>query len=343
MLKPITYLIFVILLISSCKPEQIEPNGFYSADYITKANESQIFEYFYDDGELVAGGLDDYLVKLESESGTFTSEELILINYKSYITELPDTLIPFTYFMGLKYTNEILKDITVNFNLNYQFNNIAHTNYAEFLFFTQNIDYLKLYKINYNDQAALYYDADIDFSLQPFEIINNNITFKTKEKNALFGLCWEEPTWTDTILFERGTLTQQNVYSSNRAYNTNTEGAYVENNILNMHYSHATLIDSVNSTQNGSHFYKLNLLINNPTEGVIDHNNIYLDLMIEEQILGTSTTKSYLKLTNNSVIEIIEWPEYGKKGILEMSGLFKSELSQGNVNLDLTINFLRQR
>lgn len=338
-------LLLCLITLNSCKPINVEPVGFINANYNTKIDENQTFEYFYDDGELVAGGLDEYVAKIETNSGTFNTESLLLLKFKRSIEQLSDSLIPFTYFMGLNYADTLLKDVTFSFNLNYQYNNTSHTNYSEYLFLKENISFLRLYEIKYETLASIYYDPDISVSEHSFEIIGNDITFKTKNKNSLFGLCWIEETWEDTISFEKGSLTQQNIYKGNRAQNNNLEGAYLnlDNQQFYMNYSDLSMIDSSNSIFTGWHFHKLNMIIDNPHSGIIDHSSIYLDAVIYQYNSGFTADKSYLKITDNTIIDFIDWPGTNNYGKLHIHGSMFQESTQSNTPIDLVINFKRQR
>lgn len=335
----------IIITLSSCKPINVEPVGFINANYNTSVNEHQTFEYFYDDGELVAGGLDEYIAKIESNSGTFKNESMLLLKFKRSIEQLSDSLIPFTYFMGINYADTILKDVKFSFNLNYQYNNPSHINRSEYFFLKENISFLKLYKIEYETLASLYYDPDIILSEYPFEIIGDDVVFETKDKNSLFGLCWSEETWTDTVTFQKGSLTQQNIYKGNRAQNDNLEGAYLnlENQQFYMNYSDLSMIDSLNSIYTGWHFHKLNMIIDNPQNGIIEHSSVYLDAVIYKYNPGFPSDKSYLKITDNTIIEFINWPGTNEFGKLHIYGTMFQESNQLNTSIDLIINFKRQR
>jgi hypothetical protein len=343
MIKIVGAIGIILLFTLSCKPERIEANGFYSADFFTNPDESQTFEYYFDDGELVAGGLDDYVVKIESENETFSSVELILIKYKKNINELPDSLIPLTYFMGIQYNGEMNKAVNISFNHNYPYNNVAHQNYAEYLFFKKNINSLQLYRIEYDEKAALYFDSDIKYFQHPFEVTDNDIKFTTDNKNAFFGFCWREKTWTDTIRYDQSSMSQVNIYSSNKAYETNNNGTFVENEIFYLNYDVGTLIQTEGIVSGNNQFYNMNLIIQNPGEGEVSHTDIYLDLLLEEVTSENTKIKSYLKITENTEVNMVEWPEYGERGILNISGTMKSELTQTNISIDLNINFFRQR
>lgn len=338
-------ILILLAIFQSCKPIKVEPVGFYNANYVTKTNENQEFEYFFDDGELVAGGLDEYVAKIETEAGTFSEEKILLLKYKSKIEQLNDTIIPFTYFMGLKFEGDIQKDVTFSLNANYLYNNPAHLDYAEYLFLKNNLSQLKLFEVEYEDMASIYYDPDVTVTEVPFEIKGKDIQFKTKSKTALYGLCWVEKNWEDTLQFQTGSLNQMNIYQGNKAKNNNLEGAYFnqENQQFYMNYTDLSLQDSLNSIHTGWHFYQMNLIIDQPQLGMMDNANVYLDAVIFQYDPGFEPLKSYLRVVNTTNVEFINWPNANEYGQLHIYGNMLQESNQQLKNVDFLINFKRQR
>jgi len=103
------------------------------------------------------------------------------------------------------------------------------------------------------------------------------------------------------------------------------------------------MIDSSNSIYTGWHFHKLNMIIDNPQSGIIDHSSIYLDAIVYQYNTGFTADKSYFKITDNTIIDFIDWPETNKYGKLHIHGTMLQESTQLNTSIDLVINFKRQR
>ncbi len=213
------------------------------------------------------------------------------------------------------------------------------------MFFKNNLSQLKLYEIQYEDLASIYYDPDVDVQETPFQINGNDIQFSTQSNTALYGLCWVEKNWEDTLQFQSSGLNQINIYQGNKAKNNNLEGAYFnqENQQFYMNYSDLSLVDSSNSIQTGWHFYQMNLIIDQPQTGLLDNSNVYLDAVIFQYDPGFEPQKSYLRVINSTNVEFTSWPNANENGQLHIYGTMLQESNQQLKSVDIVINFKRQR
>lgn len=347
-LRYISLIILLIAVTVSCQKDEIEPVGFYEANYYTSPDSAQSFFYYFDDGELVANGLDEYVVSVQSEAGTFTQEQLLLLKMRSSFEELPDSIIPWTYFLGLNYNDTILKQVKMDFNVDYPFNNYAHQDFYNELFFSSNIDKMKLVKIKYTDPAGLYYNPNYEISNVAFTFIpeESKISFITQETDALYALCWIEQPFNDTLSLQinsgSNTNTNQTIQKGFRNENLQ-EGAVIKNDILYLDYTPSSYLNETNTDSDGWRFEEIHLLITNPSERIVDHQDIQLDLIITRDESATLKENTRLKLTSNTIVEIIKWPEVGDYGVINFDGFMERESTQTTINIDFNINFKRLR
>ncbi|MCH2233292.1 MAG: hypothetical protein MK078_03480 [Crocinitomicaceae bacterium] len=341
-MKSLLYIAIIILGITSCKKIDVSPAGFFEANYITDPNTDQSFTYYYDDGELVADALGNPIVNVTSSAGTFDQESLLLLKFKREIEQLQDSILPYTYFMGIQYDDTIKQDLNLSFNLNYAYNNTVNKNYYEREFMRDNFSQLKLYEIQYEDQASFYYDPNVTVVEKPFVIEGNELKFSTSSKSSLFGFCWVEESWQDTLQFQLSGTDQTNLYQGNRANPTGREGAYLAGNTLFLDYSDSTFADSTIAGGSLWRIRECHLAINNPSESVIDNNDVFSDIIIF-RYLGTTKIHTRLSITEDTEIEILNWPDNNQHGRLSITGQVRKEDTQSDVLIDMIINFKRQR
>ena len=350
-MKYLYYISLILILLNSiisCQKEDIIPVGFFEANYYTSPDSAQSFYYYFDDGEFVANGLDEYVAAVHSEAGTFTQDQLLLLKMRSNFEELPDSIIPWTYFLGLNYDETILKEVKVDFNVEYPFNNYSHQDFYDELFFSSNIDKMTLIKVKYTDPAGLYYNPDYEISEVPFTYVSeeSKITFTTQETDALYALCWIEQPFEDTLLLQvnsgSNTNTNETIQKGFRNESLQ-EGAILKNNILYIDYTPLSLLEASNTNADGWRFEELHLLITDPSERIVDHQDIQLNLITTRDESATLKENSRLKLTNNTIVEIIKWPEVGEYGIINFDGFMERESSQATINVDFNIKFKRLR
>lgn len=350
-MKILSYISLIVILVSaiaSCQKEDIEPVGFFEANYYTSFDSAQTFYYYFDDGEFVANGLDEYVAAVHSEAGTFSQEQLLLLKMRSNFEELPDSIIPWTYFLGLNYGDSIQKEVTMDFNVNYPFNNYAHRDFYNELFYSSNIDKMKIVKVKYTDPVGLYYNPDYNFEFIPFTYLpeESKVTFVTQETDALYALCWIEQAFEDTLLLQLNSgsnnNTHQIIQKGFRSENLQ-EGTVTNNNILYIDYTPLSFEAQTSTNPDGWRFEELHLVIKNPSEKLIDHEDIQLNLIITRDVSATLKENTRLKLTSNTVVEIINWPEIGGYGEIVFDGYMEREISQTIINTDFIIKFKRLR
>lgn len=345
----ISYLLIMVLQLISCQKEDIEPVGFFEANYYTAPDSAQSFYYYFDDGEFVAGGLDEYMVTFHSEAGTFNAEQLLLLKLRSRFEELPDSIVPWTYFMGLNYSDSINKEVTVDFNVQYPYNNFAHSSFSNERFFSENINQMRLLKVKYTDPPGLYYNPEyeISFVSHDYDDLNQRISFKTDEADALYALCWVEKPFQDTINFQvnsGGGINDQTVVQYGFRNESQLEGAVFEAPFLTIDYTPKSSWSETNTDEDGWRFEELHMTIQNPQEGIIDAANIQMELIISIKTSATGKSATRLLLTNNSNLEIITWPsEPGGFGELNISGFMEKEYDQTMTNVDFNLKFRRLR
>ena len=118
------------------------------------------------------------------------------------------------------------------------------------------------------------------------------------------------------------------------------KGAIYIGNTLQLNYTgNAKHIEYTNSNNNGWHLDSMKIDINNPTEGIIQKNHVNFNCLITDKLGLTS----YLILLENTQIEIIKWPNYGNRGMLKISGPIKVEAYNRVIDVNIEINFKRQR
>ena len=321
----------------------IKPIG-EPVDYTTNPNKSQIFNYFFDDGEYVAGGLDEYLASIHTEQGTFSSEQLLLMTYKIKSNELPDSIIPFSYILGTNYTTLLNKEVEYRINTNYPYNNNAHKEYLEEVFFKEHISEMVLYKFEMEEIGSYYFDPNITLIEYPFTIDDNSddIIFKTKDINSSYALCWKEKPWIDSINFyiQDGVQTNSiNIIDKGKKNNINSEGAIYKNNILYLTYLETEIDYQQSTNDTGWTVRDINIEISDLLQGTISHNNIKLDILIKDK----NGLLTQLLISDNTQIEMETCPDFGEKGKLIISGQMYIQSYQRNVNVNLEIIFYRQR
>ena len=344
----IVFLLFVLGIVAACKKDDLEPVGIFESNYYTATDEAQDFYFYYDDGEFVAGGLDEHMVSIHSEAGTFTSEELLLLKYTPNIGELPDSLVPFTYFTGISYQGDLSLPIEYRINYLYPYNNGAHQDNEEYQFFLNNLDKMVLVELEFEAGAEIYYDPNFDLSFSPFTIDQNtnDIVFNTANASSLFGLCWPEESWRDSIYFDiqaGATNTQTAVYSGTRTTSLNAEGAtYVSNDVLYLKYSTKSFTEGTDIDPDGWRIREINIAIQNPAVGTIDPNQISFDVLIGKKD-GDYYDYTHLLLHANTSIEILNWPDYREYGSLLIDGFLTLQTTLNPTPVTLEINFKRQR
>lgn len=335
------------LIFGSCKKDDIEPIGFYQVDYYTHTDQDQTFEYYYDDGQLVAGGLDEYMVKVYSEAGSFDEEQLLLMKFKEELANFSDTLIPYTYFVGLNYQGELNKPLTIGLNLDYPFNNPAHLDYLENEFFKENLEDMKLMKLEFDGLADIYYDPDFDLVEIPFALDEelNDAVFQTEDLNALYVLCWTEQKWSDTLTFNisgSDTNAQDILHEGYRYTPINAEGASYRNGNLVLNYTPASFASETSTNDLGWKIEEIRMKIADPSPGIIDHSDIELSCLLSIDD-GTGPTYTYLELYTNTSVEMISWPQTNGYGELNISGSMRLQMTQGLLATDINVKFRRQR
>lgn len=341
-------IIFLTLIMLSCEKEGTQPIGFFQTSYFTKSDEAQEFKYYYDDGEFVAGGLDQYMAAISSESGTFSSEELLMLKYTPEINSLVDSLIPFSYFMGMSYTGEINQAVEFRINYEYPYNNIAHEDFIETQFFLNNIGELRLLELSFQEGSEVYYDPDFIVSEIPFFLDEDtkDVVFSTDNPNSMFAFCWVEQPWQDTLIFEipgSYSNTEEGIYGGIRQSSINAQGAtFTSENIIHFIYNNNSLKSETNSNDQGWSVHQLDLIIRNPGLGLVDHENIDLDLLIGRNNSGTFQY-THLNLNSSTQVEFIKWPNYREYGELSFSGPMTLATDLSSPNTSFSIKFKRQR
>lgn len=344
-------LLILLAVFASCKKDDVEPIGFYQVDYYTHPNEDQTFLYYYDDGQLVAGGLDEYMVSVNTVAGTFEDEKLLLLKFKEEIANFPDTLIPYTYFVGLNYQQEINHPLSFGLNLDYPFNNPAHSDYLENEFFLENIESMKLVKLAFEGLADVYNDPDFTIEELPFSYDGemNDVTFETEDLNALYVLCWSEDQWSDTLSFDitGSDANSQNLIQQGYRYTPiDAEGATFRNGNLVLNYTSESLLTEVSTNDQGWKINELRIKIANPSVGIVDHNDLQLSLLLSiDDGSGSSNSKtySYLEVFSTTSIEIVSLPGINGYGEINISGSMRLQMTQGILGSDINIKFKRQR
>lgn len=344
----ISYLLVTLIAFWSCKKEEIEPIGFYQVDYYTSSEKDQSFFYYYDDGQLVANGLDEYMASVYSTAGTFNEEQILLLKIKEEISNFPDTLIPYTYFMGLNYQGEINKELTVGFNLDYPFNNPAHSDYLENEFFKANISKMKMIKVEYEGLADIYSDPDYTLEEYPFTINSdfNDVEFSTDDLNALYVLCWSEEKWSDSLSFSisgSDANTQEILHQGYRHTPIDAEGATYRNGSLVINYTPSSFISEISTNDYGWKLNEFKLKIANPSTGLIDMNEVELSMLVEIDNGNNTSTYTYLEPMSTTTIEILNSPNVNEYGELKLSGHMRLPYNQGVYVIDTNIKFKRQR
>jgi hypothetical protein len=340
----ISVYIGLFFLLIACRKETVTPVGFFEANYYTSPNEKQEFLYYYDDGERVAGGLDDFMVKLVTEPGTFTQQALLTLKMKTNFPTFTDSLLPFTYFIGLNYGHVIEKPIKCSFNLNYPFNLSSHTNYEDYVFFMDNIHKLKLFKLVLDENASLYYNPEFELIEEHFVYDQDSarVTFDITDKNALYVLSWVNTRFSDTLSLQlSGGIEEQYIYNGYKS-TSNNQGAYVSFGSLKLDYTPQSFRSTTNTDLSSWFLNELHITIQNPQEGVVNHEQIQLDLLISRQQSGYQEV-SRLLLNPTTQVEIVEWPEVNEYGIINISGIMRNEMTQGNVSVNFSVKFKRLR
>lgn len=347
MMKWITYSFLFLLGLFLLSCEKIEEEvDLFEAEYTSKINDAQSFYYFYDDGVWVSGGLDQYMCKINTVSGTFVENNMpVLIEMFDSIPSIGDSLIPFTYFLGLKYNSQINSPFNFTINGNYQFNLPTHRNYNEYQFFKENLIDMHLYELTFESASELYEDPDFEIKEVPFviDIDSNLIQFETQKLNAVYGFCWKENKFSDTITFQISPDGNNMNISSHQAYRKFTnEGAVYYGRDLEIDYLPTSEVNQQNSVSTGWYFRELHLDIKNPTLGIVDHENINFTCISQKTESGTYET-SYIELLPNTEIRIVDWPEINEYGEIIITGIAKLVMTQSNVPINMTLKFKRLR
>lgn len=333
----------------SCKPEITEPISIKTVNYTTLIDEDQKFDYYYDDGQKVAGGLDEYMTTIRSTSGTFTKESLLLLSFKNELDNLPKHIIPYTFFVGTNHKDSIYKPVEFWLNLNYPFNNYAHEKYENEVFFQKNISKMKLYKVNNGKNGNLYYDPEITYTTIPFEYMaeSNEIKFTTQDLKANYGLCWEEIQFRDSLSFKISDDINSNhtIGIEDKTWSPNLlllEGARYTDNILSLYYNDIERISLFDLNDLGWKMGNISVNITEPSKGIISHEKIESDIIISI-IEKEYTDYSHLNIINETIIEIEKMPTLHETGIIHFKGKMNLQVYQKNVEVDLFIQFTQQR
>lgn len=340
--------IFFALLLSSCEKQEIEPVGFFEANYYTDPSSDQTFSYYFDDGEFVAGGLDEYIAAVNSSAGTFNQEQLLLLKMRTVFDDLPDSIVPWTYFMGLNYSDTLLKTITVEFNTAYPYNNFAHSTFNNELFYSQNIQDMKLIKVKYTDPAGLYYDPSYEFTIDglSFNAGEDKVSFETQTTDEIYALCYVAKPFQDSLFFSLnsggGENDQVSVHEGFRKVNL-LEGAVFESNLFQLDYTPASNSYLNNSDDTGWQLKEIHLKTINIQEGIISNDAIQLEMLIEQKLSEVNSDITRLKLTSNTTVDLVSWPDVGEYGTIVFDGFMEKEATQNIVNVDLAIKFKRLR
>ena len=344
----ITNHIVILLLLGlllGCKKEELEPLAIEPVGYTTKTNESQLFYFYYDDGQKVAGGLDEYMAKISSEENTFNTEQLLLLSFKNEVQNFPKEIVPYTFFISSNYKKELNKTVKITYNLAYPFNNTAHDNFEEQQFYAENIELMKLFKIEQGENGNLYYDAEYSFDTIPFSFnkATNEVTFETNDLSAYYGLCWQEQTRQDSISFyiSDADLTNKTVFVENETWSVDAivkEGGSFQNNIITLYYNDYQRISVLDSNSSGWRLGDFSMDISNPTIGLIDRENIDADILIQDD-----NGYTHLRLTNSTQVIVKKLPEIRQRGELQITGMMYVEMYQREVEVDISIQFDRQR
>ena len=327
----------------SCKKETVEPIG-KTVDYTTNPNKTQVFKYYFDDGEYIAGGLDQYLASIHSSKGTFTKEQLLLMTYKVKSKELPDSIIPFSYILGTNYSTQLNKEVNFHINTDYLYNNDAHKEFTEVQFFKHHINDMVLFKFSIEEKGVYYYDPEIILTECPFVFDEDlkDVIFKTKDINSSYALCWKEKHWTDSIYFNIQDNTASNtinIIENGCKNNINKEGAIYKSNCLYLTYSEKEMYSQQVTNNEGWTIYDLYVKVDEPFQGIINSDNINIDMLIKDKY-GSLTN---LIMTENTQVEIIKFPDFDERGELKITGKMRIQCYQKEVNIDLKMYFYRQR
>lgn len=344
----ISALALLLLLIGACEKDTVEPVGLFEANYYTSPNEDQTFNYYYDDGELVAGGLDEYLVSIRSQAGTFNSEELLLLKYTAEMGSLADSLVPFTYFTGMSYKGSLNQEVEYRINYLYPYNNAAHADNEEYQFFLSRIDEMLLVELEFEAGADIYYDPNFTSSVLNYTVDqqNNEIVFNTSHPSSLFALCWPEEAWKDTLMLDipgSGSNVQEAIYGGTRSTAVNPQGAtYVSKDVLYLKYNDLSFVEESSSSADGWKIKEINIAVQNPVQGSIAHEQVQFDVLIGKPD-GGFYEYTHLLLHPSTNIEILNWPDYREYGIIRFDGPIYLESTLAAQNTTLEIKFKRQR
>ena len=344
-IRNITYLLLIVLAYSSCEKQEVEPIGFTKAEYVTNPEKDQVFNYYHDDGKYVGYGLEQYLGAIKSKKNTFTKEQLLIMTFRKDDDFLPDTITPFTYFLGTNYKQVLNNKVEYRISLDYPYDNSAHKNQQEFQFFKDNIDKLNLFKMQIEDNGEFYYDPNVILTEVEYTIDEekNDIVFFTDDIKASYGFCLKETTWIDSvnISISDGSMSNDIIIIEKglgkRGDNTN-EGSQFLSNVLQMQY---TIDEQYYFSQTNNGGWQINDLfidISNPIQGVIEPSQVSFNLLINDNYI-----KTHLNITDNTNIEIIEWPEFREQGKLKITGEMIIEAQNKLVNINAEISFKRQR
>jgi len=346
------YILLIIIVFISCEKENIE-NDANVVNYITKTDEDQIFDYYYDDGMFVLNGLDEYILSIKSEKGTFTKEQLLLMTFKTKIDILPDSITPFTFILGTNYFQALNKNAEIRINTNYPYNNTAHTYYADIEFYKEHIEDMVMYKFERENNSSYYYDPNIQISEQDFSFDKKtgDVIFYTNDITSSYALCWQEKHWKDSISFnfQDNGLTNTGYLIEKGIKNIyNNEGAIFNNKTLNLVYSYDKIIKRINSHETGWLLHNINITILNPEQKIIPNNTVDLEMIIVDKEInddfwGVDSLSTFLEITNETIIEIIQWPELGEKGLLKISGPMQIRAYQRKIHVNFELYFYRQR
>jgi len=344
-LRNLSILILIIVLYSSCKKQEVEPVGFTKANYVTKISEDQIFEYYHDDGKYIGYGLEQYVATIKSSANTFDKEQLLIMTFRSNADFLPDTINPFTYFLGTNYKEKLKKEVEYRINLNYHYDNSAHENISELEFYMQNLDKLHLFKLNIEPNGEYYYDpnATIDNIDYTIDTNKNDLVFTTDDINSAYALCFVETPWADSIkiIITDGAHTNNVNIVEKGLRNPNeltNEGTNYLSKVLRMQYTIDEQYSFIQTNENGWQINDIYIDISNPKQGIINSSQISFNLLINDEYI-----KTHLQITANTIIEIERWPEFGERGKLHITGSMLIAAHDREVNVDIEISFKRQR
>ncbi len=329
-----------------CTPETVDPIGFKAVDYTTRIDEDQQFDYYYDDGVKVGDALGHSLVSIKTRSGSFSSEEPIILRFVDEINSLPDSIIPFSYFFNTSYLDPLSTSAEFSIHYDFPYTNAGHKNQFEESFFKERLSQMKLYKLEPEPNGELYWDPLLSVSEVPFTIdsASENIVFQTDDLGAGYSLCWNEKPWEDSIYFSITDGSKSNevqlIESGMRTRNgLNTEGTYLENNVLIIEHTETVRAFESDTNFIGWNLGDLSISIKNPEPGIVDHSDIVFDCSIRTNVV----TETRLQLTTQSNVILDQIGDYNEPGILRLSGKLLLETSQDEIPVSLKIYFTRQR